>query len=168
MKPKVDDTAYVSKSSVIIGNVKIGKNCGIYPNAVIRGDENSIEIDDGSNVQDCCVMHVDSKHKTKIGKNVSIGHGAIIHGSTIKDNCIVGMNATILNGSEIGKGSIIGANALVTENKRIPPQSLVLGVPGKVLKKDPSFLKMAKENADIYIELSKKHKNNEFVHYKKK
>ena len=90
-KPTIHPSTYIDESAIIIGNVTIGKNCGIFPNAVIRGDENSITIQDGSNIQDCCIIHVDESHSVTIGKQVSIGHGSIIHGATIEDNCIIGM-----------------------------------------------------------------------------
>jgi carbonic anhydrase/acetyltransferase-like protein (isoleucine patch superfamily) len=157
MKPEIEKTTFIAKTSVIIGNVKIGKKCGIYPKAVIRGDQNSIEIDDGSNVQDCCVIHCDKNHNVKIGKNVSIGHSAIVHGAKIENNCLIGMNATILNGAEIGMGSIIGACALIKENMIIPKFSLVIGIPGKIKKNDEKFMEIAKKNAITYQNISQKH-----------
>ena len=157
MKPEIHESSFVAKTAVIIGNVVIGKNCGIFPNAVIRGDQNLIEISEGSNVQDCCVIHTDKEHKVKIGKNVSIGHGAIVHGATIEDDCLIGMNVTVMNGSKIGRGSIIGANALVKTDMDVPENSLVLGVPGKIVKQDEKFSEIAHLNADIYQKLSKEH-----------
>ena len=165
MKPKIHESSFIAKTAVIIGNVTIGKNCGIFSNAVIRGDENSIAIGDGSNVQDCCVIHTEKDIKVKIGKNVSIGHCAMIHGATIEDDCIIGINATILNNTIIRKGSIIGANALVTPNTEIPENSLVLGIPGKVVKQDKSYREKAKTNAEIYQKLSKNHKDNKYPEY---
>ncbi len=165
MKPIIHKSTYVDKTAVIIGNVKIGKNCGIYPHAVIRGDENSIEIDDGSNIQDCCVIHVNSEYKTKIGKNVSIGHSAMIHGATIEDDCIIGIHATVLNGAKIGRGSIIGANALVTQEMEVPENSLVLGVPGKIVKQDEKYREQARLNAETYIKLSREHKEGKHPRY---
>jgi len=165
MKPEIHRSAFIHKTAAIIGNVKIGKNCGVFPNAVIRGDRNSISIDDGSNVQDCSVIHTDKEHTVEIGKNVSIGHCAMVHGCTIKDDCLIGINATILNGAIIGKGSIIGANALVTEGKKIPENSLVIGVPGKVIKQDESYRREAVENADRYKRISKDHKEGKYQTY---
>jgi len=159
MKPKVDASCYVHDTAVIIGNVEIGQDCGIWPHSVIRGDENSIRIGDGSNIQDCCVVHCDSVHPVSIGRNVSIGHGAIVHGATIEDDVIIGMNATVLNGSVVGTGSIIGANALVKEGMKIAPGSLVVGVPGKAIREgDASLRAHAAENAATYRELAKRHK----------
>jgi len=166
MKPEIHKSSFIAKTAVIIGDVKIGKECGVYPYAVIRGDENSIKIDDGSNVQDCCVIHVNKNYSVKIGKNVSIGHCAIIHGATIEDNVIIGMHATVMNGCVIKSGSIIGANALVTENKEIPENSLVLGVPGKVVKQDEKFREQAIRNAEVYQKLSREHKKGKYPAYK--
>jgi len=157
MKLEIDKSSYVAKTAVIIGDVVIGKNCGIFPNAVIRGDQNTIEIGDGSNVQDCCVIHTDREHKVKIGKNVSLGHGAIVHGAIIEDDCLIGMNTTILNGSKIGQGSVIGANALVKNNMDVPENSLVLGIPGKIIKQDEKFRETARLNAEVYQKLSKEY-----------
>ena len=165
MKPEIHESSFIDKTAVIIGNVKIGKNCGVYPYAVIRGDENSIEIGDGSNVQDCCVIHVNFENNTKIGKNVSIGHSAMIHGATIEDECIVGIHSTVLNGARIGRGSIVGANAVVTQGMQIPENSLVLGIPAKVVKQDKSYREQARKNAEVYIKLRKEHKEGKFTRY---
>ena len=165
MKPEIHKSSFVDKTAVIIGNVKIGKNCGVFPCAVIRGDENSIEIGDGSNVQDCCILHVDADHKIKIGKNVTIGHGAMVHGATIEDECLIGINATVLNGAKIGKGSIIGANALVTADMDVPKNSLVLGIPGKIVKQDEKFKEQTQLNAKEYQRLSKEHKEKKHTRF---
>ena len=165
MKPQIDKSSFVAKGAIIIGEVNIGKNCSIFPNVVIRGDQNAIKMDNGSNIQDCAVVHTDGHLIVSIGKNVSIGHSAVIHGATIEDNVIIGMNATVMNGCKIGKGSIIGANALVTENKEIPKNSLVIGVPGKVIKQDEKFEELCIKNAETYIRLTKEHLENEHEYY---
>ena len=157
MKPEIHKSSFIAKSAVIIGNVKIGKNCGVFPNAVIRGDKNTITIDEGANVQDCCVIHTDDEHKVTIGKNVSIGHAAVVHGAIIEDECLIGMHSTIMNGANIGSGSIIGAKALVTTDMKVPENSLVLGIPGKIIKQDESFRKLAQKNAKTYQQISKEH-----------
>jgi len=165
MKPEIHKSSFVAETAVIIGDVKIGKNCGVFPNAVLRGDQNSIKIDDGSNIQDCCVIHCDKEHSVKIGRNVSIGHGAIIHGATIADYCLIGMNATIMDGAIIGRGSIIGANALVTIDMKVPENSLVLGVPGKITKQDEKFVEIARLNAETYQRISKEHLEGKHLVY---
>ena len=159
---EIGEGTYIAKSARIIGNVKIGKNCSVWENAVIRADLNRIEIGDGSNVQDCCVLHVSSEQEIKIGKNVSIGHGAIVHSAIIEDDCIIGINSTILDGSHIGKGSIVAANAIVPPDTKIPPNSLVAGVPARIIKKDEKLIEIAKKNAEIYRNLAKKYLNHEF------
>jgi carbonic anhydrase/acetyltransferase-like protein (isoleucine patch superfamily) len=163
----IDKTTYIAKTAVIIGEVKIGKNCGVFPNAVIRGDQNTIVIDDGTNIQDCCIIHTDKEHDVKIGKNVSIGHGAIIHGATLGDDSLIGMNVTVLNGAEIGSGCIIGANSLIKTNMKIPNNSMVVGVPGKVIKTDAKYREIAIKNAITYIEISKNHLKGKYELYKK-
>jgi carbonic anhydrase/acetyltransferase-like protein (isoleucine patch superfamily) len=167
MKPEIHKSSFVSKDAVIIGNVKIGRNCGIYPCAVIRGDENSIVIDDGSNIQDCCVIHTDADHKVRIGKNVSIGHCAMVHGATIEDDCLIGIHSTVLNGAKIGKGSIIGANALVKEYMEVPENSLVIGVPGKVVKQDKKIIEKTRLNAAEYRRISKSHIDKKHITFEK-
>ncbi|MEM0466548.1 MAG: gamma carbonic anhydrase family protein [Candidatus Thermoplasmatota archaeon] len=164
---KIHETAYIAPSAVIIGTVTIGKYCSVFPNAVLRGDENYISIDDGSNIQDCCVLHVDTKHSLEIGKNVTIGHGAVIHGANIDDTCLIGIHATVLNGATIRKGSIIGAGAVVTENMDVPENSLVLGVPGKIIKQDEKYTLLNEENAQIYQRLARNHKQGMYDRYQK-
>lgn len=160
--PKIDKSSYIADSAVVIGNVKIGKYCGVFPNAVIRGDQNNIIIEDGSNIQDCCVIHTDKEHSVNIGKNVSIGHGAIVHGAKISDDCLIGMNVTILNGAVINEGTIIGANALIKTDEIIPQNSLVLGIPGKVIKQDKNFRKIILKNAETYKRITRNYINGEY------
>lgn len=130
--PKIADGVYIASNAAVIGDVAIGKNSSVWFGAVIRGDSNSMTIGSQTNVQDLCVLHVDSRHPLIIGDAVTIGHRAILHGCTIENNVLIGMGATIMNGAVIGKESIVGAGALVTEDTEIPPRSLVLGFPAKV------------------------------------
>ncbi len=159
MKPKVHPSCFIAPTATIVGNVEIDEGCSVWHSAVIRGDVNPIKIGAGSNVQDCCVIHASPQHATTLGKNVSLGHGAIVHGAVIQDNVIVGINAVVMNGAEIGRGSIIGVNAVVRENTKVPPRSLVVGVPGKVVRENDERLeKMAVENALLYQRLRDEHK----------
>lgn len=162
---KISNNSYIHPSAVIIGKVIIKEHCGIFPHAVLRGDQNTITVESGSNIQDGCVIHVDNENSVHIGRNVSVGHLAMIHGATIEDNCIIGIHATVLNGATVKKGSIIGAHALVTQGMVVPENSLVLGIPGKVVKQDKIFEKHTKKNAEIYQQLSKAHKKNTFPLY---
>lgn len=134
ISPDLDKKTFVAQGARVIGKVLMKEFSSIWFNTVVRGDVNRIEIGRYSNVQDNSVVHVADSHPTIIGDFVTIGHGAIIHGCTIEDHCLVGMGAKILNGAVIGKGSIIAAGALVKENQVIPPYSLVVGLPGKVVK----------------------------------
>ena len=154
---KVGKETYIAKSAVIIGDVTIGNKCSIWENAVIRGDLNKIEIGDGSNIQDCCVIHTSMEHEVKIGKGVSIAHGAVVHGAIIEDNCIIGINSTLLDGSYVEEGCIIAANAVVLSGMKIPKNAIVAGVPAKVIKKDEKIIKTIKRNAEIYMELAKRY-----------
>lgn len=130
--PQIADDAWVAPTATVIGRVRLGEGANIWYGAVLRGDEDEIVVGAGSNVQDNCVMHTDPGHPVHVGANVTIGHGAIVHGATVEDDVLIGMGSTLLNGSVIGSGSVIGAGALVSEGVVIPPNSLVLGVPGKV------------------------------------
>ncbi len=165
MKPQIHESSFVAKSAVIIGSVTIGKNCGIWPNAVIRGDLQPIKIGDGCNIQDCCVVHVGEDYPVEIGDNVSIGHGAVIHGAIIEDDCLIGMNATVLNGVRIKRGSIIGANAMVKSGMEIPENSLVMGVPAKIVKQDEKLIDIINANGDTYRKLAKEHKEGKYEMY---
>lgn len=155
-QPICDESVFVADGAKIIGDVKIDKDANIWYNAVVRGDENYIEIGENSNVQDNCSLHVSDELPLIIGKNVTIGHNAIIHACTVHDNCLIGMGATVLDGAVIGAGSIVGANALVTGKTIIPPNSLVIGSPAKAVK----TIDVADANlhhAIEYVKLSKKY-----------
>jgi len=125
---------YVAPGAQIIGSVELGADCSVWFNAVIRGDNDQITIGSGSNIQDGCVLHVDAGFPMRIGRNVTVGHKVMLHGCTIGDGSLIGMNAVVLNGAKIGQNCLVGANALVTEGTEIPDGSLFLGSPGKVVK----------------------------------
>ncbi len=131
--PQVDPSAYVDESAQVIGDVHLGADSSVWMNVVIRGDVNVIRIGDRSNIQDGTVVHVmRDTHPTVVGRDVTVGHAALLHGCTIGDRCLIGMGAQLLNGAEIGSDSIVAAGTLVTEETKIPPRSLVMGRPGKV------------------------------------
>ena len=131
--PVVHATAYVDQSAQVIGDVEIGEESSVWMNVVIRGDVNDIRIGRRSNVQDGTVVHVmHDTHPARIGDEVTIGHGAIVHGCTIASRVLIGMGAIVLNGASIGEDCIVAAGTLVTEGAAIPPRSLVMGSPGKV------------------------------------
>lgn len=159
---KVGEQTHISPTASIIGDVVIGSRCSIWEHAALRGDLNTIEVGDGSNIQDCCVVHASPDHPVAIGKNVSVGHGAIVHGATVEDDCIIGINATVLDGAYIERGGIIAAGAVVVPGMRVPAHSLVAGVPGKVLREDAGMLKAIAENAEIYRRLAERYLSGEF------
>src|SRR5215467_11188108 len=131
--PRIPASAFVDDSAQVIGDVEIGEESSVWMCVVIRGDVNWIRIGRRSNVQDGTVVHVMTRtYPTTIGDNVTIGHGAIVHGCTIEDQCLIGMGAILLSGAHIGSGSIIAAGTLVVEGMRVPPRSLVMGAPGRV------------------------------------
>jgi len=166
-EPKIDPSCYVAPEAIIIGDVVIEKGCSIWPYCVIRADLSPVRIGEGSSIQEHCQIHGNPGKPSIIGKNVSVGHGAIIHAAKIGDYVIVGMNSTILDGAEVGSGSIVGANALVRLDMKIPEGSLVVGVPAKIVKQgDPSLRDVAKRNAEEYHKLRDAHKRGEFARYK--
>ncbi len=134
-KPKNLGENWVAPNATVIGNVTLEKNTSIWFNATLRGDIENIYVGEGSNVQDGSVLHTDPGYPLKVGKNVTIGHLVMLHGCTIGDNSLIGIGAVILNNVKIGKNCIIGAKALITENKEIPDNSLVVGSPGRVIRK---------------------------------
>lgn len=156
--PEISEKAFVADSADIIGDVEIGAFSSVWFGAVLRGDENRIKIGERTSIQDNAVIHVDALNGVEIGDNVTIGHGAVIHGCKIEENVLIGMNATVLNGAEIGKNSIVGANALVSERKKFPANSLILGIPAKVQRKlTEADIEAVVKNAAEYVELTKKY-----------
>jgi carbonic anhydrase/acetyltransferase-like protein (isoleucine patch superfamily) len=132
--PAIAATAYVDASAQVIGDVHVGEESSIWMNAVVRGDVNVIRIGDRTNIQDGVVVHVmrDPSHPTMLGADITVGHGAIIHGCTIESACLIGMGSILLNGVRVGEGSIVAAGTLLPEGTVVPPRSLVMGSPGKV------------------------------------
>jgi carbonic anhydrase/acetyltransferase-like protein (isoleucine patch superfamily) len=129
---QIDAMAYVSPRAYVGGTVTIGAESSVWPMAVIRGDEGAITIGSRTNVQDGCILHADSDAYLQIGDDVTLGHGAIVHGCTIESGVLIGMGAVVLNHAVIGSGSIVAARALVPEGMVVPPDSLVMGVPGTI------------------------------------
>jgi carbonic anhydrase/acetyltransferase-like protein (isoleucine patch superfamily) len=120
-------TSYIAESASVIGNCNLGKSVSVWPGAVLRGDNATITVGEGCNVQDNAVIHTDPGYPVVLEPNVSIGHMAMVHGATIGENSLIGMQAVVLNGAKIGKNCIIGANSVIGQNKEIPDNSLVVG-----------------------------------------
>ena len=133
--PQFGDNCYLADNATIVGEVRIGNNCSVWFNAVVRGDVNSIDIGDNTNIQDGAIIHCTYKTaKTVIGDNVSIGHNAIVHGCTVMDNVLIGMGAIIMDHAVVESGSIIGAGAVVLENTLVEANSIYAGVPARKVK----------------------------------
>jgi carbonic anhydrase/acetyltransferase-like protein (isoleucine patch superfamily) len=133
-RPTIDPTAFVHPAAHVIGDVTLGARVSVWPTAVLRGDTDAIVVGADSNIQDGTIVHVDAGVPCSIGARVAIGHRAIVHGATVADDVLIGMGAIVLNHAQIGSGSLIGAGALVREGMVVPPNSVVLGVPGRVVR----------------------------------
>ncbi|EKX61730.1 gamma carbonic anhydrase family protein [Streptomyces ipomoeae] len=157
--PDVEEAAFVSPTSVVIGEVTLHPGSSVWYGAVLRADAGPIVIGADSNIQDNCTLHVDPGFPISIGERVSVGHNAVVHGATVEDDCLIGMGATVLNGAVIGAGSLVAAQALVPQGMRVPPGSLVAGVPAKVKRpltdEEREGLTL---NGAFYTELAKQHR----------
>jgi carbonic anhydrase/acetyltransferase-like protein (isoleucine patch superfamily) len=157
--PKISKTAFIADSADVIGDVEIGDFSSVWFNATVRGDQNKIKIGSRTSIQDNVVIHTDHVNGVQVGDNVTVGHGAVLHGCRIENNVIIGMNSTVLNGAEIGQNSIVGANALVPEWKKMPGRSLIIGIPGKVKREtEEAEIEAIVKNAEEYVELGKEYK----------
>jgi carbonic anhydrase/acetyltransferase-like protein (isoleucine patch superfamily) len=146
------ETAFVAPNATVVGNVTIGAHASVWFNAVVRAELDHVTIGERANVQDGAVIHVDEGFPVKLGKNVTVGHRAVVHGATVDENCIVGIGAILLNGCHIGANSIVGAGALVPEGKSFPPNSLLIGVPARVAREiTPEQALRITEGADHYV-----------------
>ncbi|MGV9566805.1 gamma carbonic anhydrase family protein [Streptomyces sp. NPDC003480] len=157
--PEVDAEAFVSPTSVVIGGVTLHAGASVWYGAVLRGDVERITVGARSNVQDNCTLHADPGFAVDVGERVSIGHNAVVHGATIEDDCLIGMGATVLNGAVIGAGSLVAAQALVPQGMRVPPGSLVAGVPAKVKRELTAEEREGITlNGTMYAELAQAHR----------
>src|SRR5271155_4970602 len=158
--PTIAASAYIDPSAQVIGNITVGERSSIWPNVTARGDVNTIQIGDDSNIQDNSVLHCDAGlYPLKIGNRVTVGHLAMLHGCTIEDDCLIGIGAIVLNGAKIGHGSVIAAGAVVPEGAEIPPESMVMGVPAKVKRPLPvEERERFRQNALHYVEAARIYK----------
>jgi gamma-carbonic anhydrase len=152
--PRVSPEAFLAEGSQLIGDVRVGANASIWFNAVLRADRGEIVVGDFSSIQDCCVLH----GPVRVGDHVTCGHGAILHGATIEDNCVIGMNSVVLDDAVVGHGSIVAAGAVVPQGMIIPPRSMVVGVPAKVTKEfSEGNEAQLREIARAYFEFARPH-----------
>lgn len=153
------DAFWIAPSAVVIGRVRLGRNVSIWWNAVVRGDAEAITIGDNTNVQDGSVLHADEGFPLILGAGVTVGHMVMLHGCIIGDNSLIGIGSVILNGARIGRNCIVGAKALIPEGKQIPDNSMVMGVPGKVIRTvTAEHLDMNAEAAAHYVDNLRRYK----------
>lgn len=159
-KPVIEESVFVAEGAVIRGDVVIGAESSVWFHAVIRAEWASIKVGARTNIQDQAVLHVDAGYPVVVGDDVTIGHGAIVHGCTIGDNTVIGMRSVVMNGAKIGKNCIIGAGAVVTQNIVIPDNSLVLGSPAKVTRPvTETEVQANRRNAQAYVEEAKAYRS---------
>ena len=157
--PEVADSAWVADSAQVMGAVKIAKDASVWFGTTIRGDTETIEIGEGSNIQDGSVMHADHGKPIKVGKHVTVGHMVMLHGCTIGDESLIGIGAVVLNGAKIGKNCLVGAGAIVTEGKEFPDNSMILGAPAKWVKElSPEQASRLKAAAAHYVHNAQRHR----------
>ena len=162
-RPMIDPTAYIAPGAVVLGDVGLGEEASIWYNTVVRGDMAPIRIGAQTNIQDLTMIHVDEGIPCTVGRRVTVGHRVILHGCTLEDEILIGMGAIVLNHVHVGKGSIVGAGALLTEGLQVPPGSLVLGVPARVVRPVDDRLKTGIDLAwRHYIETARRHRSGEF------
>ncbi len=159
--PRIHENTFIHDSAVIIGDVTIEEGVNIWPNVVIRGDMAKITIGKNTNIQDGCVLHVDTNTPLVIGEGVTVGHNAILHGCKIENYTLVGMGSTVLDNAVIKEGSIVGAGSLVPPGKTYDNDSLIVGLPGKAVRKTTEEEKAKiKKSVGIYLDMAENHKNS--------
>lgn len=157
--PAIPESCFVAPNASIIGDIRLGEDCSVWPFASLRADSDTITIGDRSNVQDNAVLHTAEGYPTDIGQDVTIGHNAIVHACTVADECLIGMGSTILSGAEIGEHCIIAAGAVVPEGKEIPEGSVVMGVPGTVVREvTEEDVDRIRNNAQVYVDKARSYR----------
>lgn len=159
LTPQIHADAWIAENATLVGNIVVGAGASVWYGCVIRSEFEPIIIGEGSNVQDLTVMHTDPGVTLRVGKGVTVGHAAMIHGATLEDGCLIGLHATVLNGAVVGAQSLIAAGALVKEGQHIPPGVLAAGIPAKVVREldEPARNRLA-YSAEHYVQNAKHHK----------
>lgn len=155
----IHPTAFIAPGAVVLGDVSLGRDASVWYNTVIRGDMAPITIGDATNIQDLSMVHVDEDMPCCIGSRVGVGHRAILHGCTVEDDCLIGMGAILLNNVRVGARSVVGAGALLPEGMEVPPGSVVLGVPGKIVRSvDDELHRRSRITWEHYIAQARRHR----------
>jgi carbonic anhydrase/acetyltransferase-like protein (isoleucine patch superfamily) len=156
--PKVDSALFIAETATLIGDVELAPGTSIWYGAVLRGDTNIIRVGENTNIQDLCVLHGDADWPVLIGSRVTVGHGAILHGCKVGDDCLVGMASVIMNGCVIGTGSIVAGGTVLAPGTEVPPRSLVVGVPGKVRREvtKEEIESLIRHSWEVYLDLARR------------
>jgi carbonic anhydrase/acetyltransferase-like protein (isoleucine patch superfamily) len=159
----IHQSAFIAPGAVVLGDVSLGRDSSVWYNTVIRGDMAPIAIGEETNIQDLSMVHVDEGVPCIIGKRVGVGHRVILHGCTVEDECLIGMGSVILNRARIGTGSVIGAGAVIPEGVQVPPGSLVMGVPGRVIRRvDAELTQRIAGTWQHYVEQARRHREGRY------
>lgn len=161
--PRIHPSAFVADSACVMGDVTLGEEASVWYTSVLRGDMAPIRIGNQSNIQDGTIAHVDEDVPCTIGHRVGVGHRAILHGCTVEDDCLIGMGSILLNGTHVGRGSVVAAGALLKEGMRVPPGSLVMGVPGRIVRQvDDELARRIEQTWRHYVGLAQRHRAGEY------
>jgi len=159
LTPRIAASAWVADNATVLGNVGLGEDASVWFGVVIRGDTERIEIGRGSNIQDNSVVHADAGFPVQVGENVTVGHQAMLHGCSVGDHSLIGIQAVVLNGAKIGRHCLVGAGALVTEGQSFPDGSLILGTPARVVRQlTPEQMRGLEKSAEHYVENARRYK----------
>jgi carbonic anhydrase/acetyltransferase-like protein (isoleucine patch superfamily) len=160
---KIHPTAFIAPTAAVMGDVTVGENASLWYHTVVRGDMAPIIIGSDSNIQDGAIVHVDEEVPCTVGQRVAVGHRVILHGCTVGDDCLIGMGSVLLNGVTVGAGSVVAAGAVIPEGMQIPPKSLVMGVPGRIIRAvDPALAERVKETWTHYVEEARAHRSGRY------
>jgi carbonic anhydrase/acetyltransferase-like protein (isoleucine patch superfamily) len=159
----IEPSAFIATGAVVLGDVHLGRDSSVWYNAVLRGDTDRITVGDGTNIQDLSMLHADPGVPCAVGRRVTVGHRVILHGCTVEDDCLIGMGAILLNRVHVGAGSVVGAGALLTEGTVVPPGSLVVGVPGRVIRQVDEATRARIDHAwRHYVAQAQRHRSGAF------
>ncbi len=162
--PSIHPTAFIAPGAAVLGDVTLGEQASVWYNAVVRADMEPIVIGERSNIQDGCVVHVDEGIPCSVGRRVVVGHRVILHGCVVEDDCLIGMGSIVLNRAKIGAGSLVAAGAVVPEGMVVPPRSVVMGVPGRIVRQvDDQMAQRMAEGWQHYVRLAEAHARGEFA-----